>query len=129
MMTGSTFRAGVASIAAMSAALSAAVAGRTPLMLDMKRMAIHDGPGVRITFFVKGCPLRCVWCRNPESIGTEMPLAGFHHLCRRCVKCRKDGKNALPGRARLHRRRRHPFQAALPSVDWCCRQSDSRIGV
>ena len=41
---------------------------KTPLMLDTKRMAIHDGPGIRTTFFVKGCPLHCVWCHNPESI-------------------------------------------------------------
>ena len=38
---------------------------KTPLMLDTKRMAIYDGPGIRTTFFVKGCPLKCVWCHNP----------------------------------------------------------------
>ena len=40
---------------------------KTPLMLDTKRMAIWDGPGIRTTFFVKGCPLKCVWCHNPEK--------------------------------------------------------------
>ena len=34
---------------------------KTPLMLDAKRMAIHDEPGIRTSFFVKGCPLTCVW--------------------------------------------------------------------
>ena len=58
---------------------------RTPLMLDTKRMAIHDGPGIRTTFFVKGCPLRCIWCHNPESIGTSVQLARFQHLCRHCA--------------------------------------------
>ena len=43
---------------------------KTPLMLDTKRMAIWDGPGIRTTFFVKGCPLKCIWCHNPESIKT-----------------------------------------------------------
>ena len=60
---------------------------KTPLMLDTKRMAIYDGPGIRTTFFVKGCPLRCVWCHNPESISAEPQLARFQHLCKRCTKC------------------------------------------
>ena len=37
------------------------------LIFDIKRYAIHDGPGIRTTLFLKGCPLRCVWCHNPES--------------------------------------------------------------
>ena len=63
---------------------------KTPLMLDTKRMAIHDGPGIRTTFFVKGCPLKCVWCHNPESIAVERQIARFRHLCRRCSKCTMD---------------------------------------
>ena len=63
---------------------------RTPLMLDVKRMAIHDGPGIRTTFFVKGCPLRCIWCHNPESIRPERQVARFQHLCRHCAKCTSD---------------------------------------
>ncbi len=38
------------------------------LIFDIKRYAIHDGPGIRVTFFMKGCPLECWWCHNPESI-------------------------------------------------------------
>ena len=38
------------------------------LIFDIKRYAIHDGPGIRVTFFMKGCPLNCWWCHNPESI-------------------------------------------------------------
>ena len=63
---------------------------KTPLMLDTKRLAIHDGPGVRTTFFVKGCPLRCIWCHNPESISTKPQWARFQHLCRKCAKCTMD---------------------------------------
>jgi len=56
---------------------------KTPLMLDSKRMAIWDGSGIRTTFFVKGCPLHCVWCHNPESISPKSQLARFKHLCPR----------------------------------------------
>ena len=61
-----------------------------PLMLDTKRMAIHDGQGIRTTFFVKGCPLRCVWCHNPESISPKPQTARFQHLCRHCATCTMD---------------------------------------
>jgi pyruvate formate lyase activating enzyme len=38
------------------------------LIFSVKRYSIHDGPGIRVTFFMKGCPLKCVWCHNPEGI-------------------------------------------------------------
>ncbi len=42
-----------------------------PLIFDIKRYAINDGPGIRITIFLKGCPLSCKWCHNPESQSAE----------------------------------------------------------
>lgn len=63
---------------------------RVPLMLETKRLAVHDGPGIRTTFFVKGCPLHCVWCHNPESVSTERQTARFQHLCRHCAKCTEN---------------------------------------
>jgi pyruvate formate lyase activating enzyme len=38
------------------------------LIFSVKRYSIHDGPGIRVTFFMKGCPLKCMWCHNPEGI-------------------------------------------------------------
>lgn len=38
------------------------------LIFSVKRYSIHDGPGIRVTFFLKGCPLNCMWCHNPEGI-------------------------------------------------------------
>ena len=76
---------------AISPLLSAAGrAVKTPLMLDTKRMALYDGPGIRTTFFVKGCPLKCIWCHNPESIDPKPQTARFQHFCKHCTKCTMD---------------------------------------
>ncbi len=45
--------------------------GNKVLVFDIKRYALHDGPGIRTTAFLKGCPLACVWCQNPEGISFE----------------------------------------------------------
>ncbi|MFZ2340465.1 MAG: glycyl-radical enzyme activating protein [Bacteroidales bacterium] len=41
------------------------------LIFSVKRYSVHDGPGIRVTFFMKGCPLSCWWCHNPEGISME----------------------------------------------------------
>ncbi len=44
---------------------------RTGVIFDIREFAVHDGPGIRTTVFMKGCPLRCMWCHNPEGISPE----------------------------------------------------------
>lgn len=41
------------------------------LIFDIRSFSVHDGPGIRQTVFLKGCPLRCAWCHNPESQENE----------------------------------------------------------
>ena len=53
-------------------------------IFDIKKYAIHDGPGIRTTVFFKGCPLHCQWCQNPES-WKKLPELGFR--AGRCVRC------------------------------------------
>jgi len=57
------------------------------LIFDIKRFAVHDGPGIRTTLFMKGCPLRCVWCHNPESIRPAPELVFFPEKCIGCGRC------------------------------------------
>lgn len=61
----------------------------TGLLTDVKRFAVHDGPGVRTTFFLKGCSLRCVWCHNPEGISAKPQLAFYAHRCVSCGECER----------------------------------------
>lgn len=57
------------------------------LIFDIKRYALHDGPGIRTTIFLKGCPLRCVWCHNPESWETGPQLLYKQNRCIGCRTC------------------------------------------
>lgn len=56
-------------------------------IFDIQRFSIHDGPGIRTTIFLKGCPLRCAWCQNPEGLEVAIRLWHFAHLCARCGAC------------------------------------------
>jgi pyruvate formate lyase activating enzyme len=56
-------------------------------VFNIERFATRDGPGIRTTVFLKGCPLRCLWCANPESIKPYPQLMFFENLCQRCHKC------------------------------------------
>ncbi|MBE7053205.1 MAG: glycyl-radical enzyme activating protein [Ruminococcaceae bacterium] len=57
------------------------------LISGIKRMEIHDGDGLRTTVFFKGCPLKCIWCHNPESISTKKQVAFFKNKCIGCNIC------------------------------------------
>lgn len=59
----------------------------TVKVIDIKRFAVHDGDGIRTTVFFKGCPLKCVWCHNPESISARAELAYYEHKCIGCGTC------------------------------------------
>jgi pyruvate formate lyase activating enzyme len=58
-----------------------------PLIVDVKRGATEDGPGIRTTIFFKGCPLSCVWCQNPETIDPRLEIGFFLKRCIGCGEC------------------------------------------
>ena len=60
----------------------------TGVVFDIKQLAVFDGPGARTTVFMKGCPLRCRWCHNPEGLSAERQLMVSQNSCRHCGKCR-----------------------------------------
>ena len=61
-----------------------AVTGR---YVNVKRFEIHDGDGIRTTLFLKGCPLRCLWCHNPEGLSPKAELGYYPHKCIGCGEC------------------------------------------
>ena len=59
----------------------------TGSIFDVKRFAVHDGDGIRSTVFFKGCPLRCIWCHNPEGISGRVELQYVENKCIGCGAC------------------------------------------
>jgi pyruvate formate lyase activating enzyme len=57
------------------------------LVFDVQRFAIHDGGGIRTNVFMKGCPLDCLWCQNPESIRWRQDISFIELHCIQCRKC------------------------------------------
>lgn len=74
-----------------NAAPGALVPGSDPLpygtLFDLDTFAIHDGPGIRMTVYLKGCPLACAWCHSPESQRPEPELVFVRDRCAHCGAC------------------------------------------
>lgn len=58
-------------------------------IVNIQDYSVHDGYGIRTLVFMKGCPLRCPWCQNPESIKTDLEIKYSQHLCIECFKCKQ----------------------------------------
>jgi len=70
----------------------------TGLIFNIQKYSLHDGPGIRTTVFLKGCPLRCGWCHNPESRSPEPEISWSQTRCIRCGQCRDVCPRALDDR-------------------------------
>src|SRR5512146_2188358 len=61
----------------------------TGRILHLQRLSTEDGPGIRTTVFFKGCPLRCAWCHNPESLSLRPQVQWLENRCISCHTCLK----------------------------------------
>lgn len=62
---------------------------KSGIVFDIQNLSFHDGPGLRTTVFLKGCPLRCPWCSNPESQDPRPQLMLYPERCVNCGECVK----------------------------------------
>ena len=79
------------------------------IVFNLQRFSIHDGPGIRTTVFLKGCPLSCLWCHNPESIAHGPEISFIEHLCTFCGRCAE----VCPNDAHRMEDGRHRFQRTV----------------
>ncbi len=66
------------------------------LVFAIDQTATHDGPGVRMTVYLKGCPLRCVWCHSPESVSPKPEVVWYELKCQQCGACAVACPEGLP---------------------------------
>lgn len=96
------------------------------LILDCKHFAAHDGPGIRLVVFLKGCPLRCKWCHTPES-QHRLPEVMYHQNrcldCGRCGEIRRQLPLTSPSEIRLEQLRRCPVNAVSLAGNWTTAES------
>ena len=63
------------------------------LVFGIQHFSIHDGEGIRSNVFLKGCPLRCLWCHNPEGLSSQIGIQYIQNKCRGCGRCGYIFKN------------------------------------
>jgi pyruvate formate lyase activating enzyme len=96
----------------------------TGFIFNIQRFSIHDGPGIRTTVFLKGCPLRCFWCHNPEGLKTKPEIQFFPDRCILCgdclTNCSHSGHIIEEGR---HTFLRENCVTCRSCVEACCAQA------
>jgi pyruvate formate lyase activating enzyme len=70
------------------------------IIFNIQRFSVNDGPGIRTTIFLKGCPLKCLWCFNPEGIKTQPEIIWYNEKCGRCFRCIE----VCPNHAIIHKK-------------------------
>jgi pyruvate formate lyase activating enzyme len=98
------------------------------IVCETQRYAVHDGPGIRTVVFLKGCPLHCAWCQNPEAIGAHPEISFLGSRCLACGACAVACRRAaitVPGDRRIDRSR---CDACGDCVEACVAEALTLVG-
>ena len=99
-------------------------------VFDIKRFSTHDGIGIRTTVFLKGCPLRCKWCQNPEGLLPTAQVLYMENKCIHCLSClnasKRQGIEVKDGRICLHREKKEDWNAIVDACPTRALQFDSK---
>lgn len=92
------------------------------IVFDIQRYSVHDGPGLRTNVFLKGCPLRCAWCANPESQNLQPELMLAAHNCMTCgqfaMPCPVCWERAGSANIRIEELGERPFVCPTGAIHW-----------
>src|SRR6056297_1766752 len=92
------------------------MSGSKGMIFDIQKFSVHDGPGIRTTVFLKGCPLHCSWCHNPES-WERTPVMAYYP--ERCIGCGACGSSCSQD-AHMFSGHRHLFNRSRCSLCGVC---------
>ena len=98
----------------------------TGTVFNIQHYCIHDGPGIRTNVFVKGCPLRCLWCANPESQAGAPQLMYLADKCTGCGQCIQTCPQKAVSRPGPHRS--HALHCLRPLCGWLSHRGPQHHG-
>ena len=101
---------------------------KTPLIVEIKRNALDDGPGIRTLIFFKGCPLSCVWCQNPEAKSPFKELSFDKAYCVECGECKKECKENAINFENIYRIDRNVCNVCGSCVELCPNNALKLVG-
>ncbi len=103
--------------------------GGLPLLSDIRSFALDDGPGIRTTVFMKGCPLACLWCHNPETVSSEPEMSFNLRVCIACGDCLRACRHDAIDLELDGRIRRERCTACGDCAEICPTLAIKRIGI
>lgn len=98
------------------------------LIFDIQHGSLHDGPGTRTTIFLKGCPLHCVWCHNPEGLSPRAEISFRAERCTGCHSCAEICPEHVHQFGETHSMTRDFCQACAMCVSKCPAEALRRVG-